>query len=217
MNTRTKLTALIGAGVLSFALFGVASAAPDYATVSGHQASTAENNNPSFWGEDCTKLDENEGDLGAADSSYVLSADYSKVIVKAGSDQSAGDNALTIFDNPTAGQTVWADTNGNNTFDPGGKDGDKTISHIIFCGAAESSSSSTSFSDTVSDTTDSSSSSTSFSDTVSDTTESLPNTATIGSTDSSGLSGGFWMLVAGIGALGGSVLVLLPARAKNRK
>jgi hypothetical protein len=217
VNTRTKLTALIGAGVLSFALFGVAAAAPDYATVSDHQASTAENNDPAFWGDDCTKLDAGEGDLGAAVDSYVLSADYSKVIVKAGSAVSSGDNALTIFDNPTAGQTVWADSNGNSTFDPGGPDGDKNISHIIFCGASET----TSFSDTVSDTTDSesssSSSSASFSDTVSDTTESLPNTATIGSTDSSGLSGGFWMLVAGIGVLGGSVLVLLPARAKNRK
>ena len=64
-------------------------------------------------------------------SSYVLPAGtYSKVIVKAGSGQFAN----TIFAAPpVAGQTVWADTNGNWTYDPGGRGGDKGISHVILC------------------------------------------------------------------------------------
>jgi hypothetical protein len=206
MKLRIRLGALVGAGLLTFAMFGVASAAPDFATVSDHQASTAENNNPLFWGADCTKLDEGQGDLGAAVDSYVLTADYAEVIVKAGAGASVGDNALTIFDNPTAGQTVWADTNGNNTFDPGGADGDKNISHIIFCGSAETTSSSTT------------ESSTSFTGSVSDASDvpSVPNTATVGDGGpSSGNSS--WLFVAVLGALAGSVLVLTPARAKNKR
>jgi hypothetical protein len=97
----------------------------DYATVTGHAAFSSDANNPAFWGDNCTKVEEPGGDT------YVLPAGtYTKVIVKAG----AGDNANTIFaEPPTAGQTVWADTNGNNVFDPGGQDGDKTISHVILC------------------------------------------------------------------------------------
>jgi len=209
VKVRKTLGALMGASALVVALAGTASAAPDYATVSDHMASTAQNNNPSFWGEDCTKLDAGQGDLGGSVDSYVLTADYAKVIVKAGSSASAGDNALTIFDNPTAGQTVWADTNGDNTFNPGGQNGDKNISHIIFCGPTET----TSFTDSVSD-----SSTTSFTDSVSDSsTVTPPNTATFGTTGSSSGSNGLWMLIAGLGVVGGSVLVLMPSRAKGKR
>ena len=65
--------------------------------------------------------------------SMVLPAgDYSQVIVKAG----AGTYANTVFgEPPTAGQTVWADTNGDGVFNPGGRRGDKDISHLIYCPA----------------------------------------------------------------------------------
>ena len=36
---------------------------------------------------------------------------------------------------PQAGQTVWADTNGDGVFNPGGRRGDKDISHLIYCPA----------------------------------------------------------------------------------
>jgi hypothetical protein len=213
MNTPRKLAALVGAGALVFAVAGTAAAVTDYATVSSHAASTSDNNSADFWGENCTKLDAGQGDLGAAVDSYVLLADYGKVIVKAGSGASVGDNALTIFDNPTAGQTVWADSNGDNTFNPGGKDGDKNISHIIFCDAA--SSSSTSFSSTVESTTDTSSS-TSFTGSVESTTDTLPPTDTIGSTGNGQQSGAAWLLIASLGVLLGSAIVLAPARAKRQ-
>jgi hypothetical protein len=220
MNTPRKLAALVGASALVLAMAGTAAAVTDYATVSDHVAFSSDANAPEFWGDNCSKLDEGQGDLGAAVDSYVLTADYGKVIVKAGS----GPNANTVFNNPTAGQTVWADTNGNNTFDPGGQDGDKTISHIIFCDVASSSSSSssssTSFSESVSDTTDSqsSSSSTSFSQSVSDTTDvTQPPTDTIGSTGSGQQSSATWLLIAALGVLLGSVVVLAPARSKTRQ
>jgi hypothetical protein len=88
--------------------------------------------------------------------------------------------------------------------------------------SSSSSSSSTSFtsSESGSSTTESSttSSSTSFTGSESGETSvpSQPNTATVGDSNS-GPSNGAWLLVAALGALIGSVVVLTPARAKNRR
>jgi hypothetical protein len=125
---RSKVAAVLGGlmllGVVSV---GSAFAAVTYANVTGHQAFSEDANHEDFWGKDCTKIDSVDGNLG---DSYVLTDDYDLVVVKAGS----GANANTLFANASAGETVWADTNGNSQFDPGGQDGDKNISHIIFCG-----------------------------------------------------------------------------------
>jgi uncharacterized repeat protein (TIGR02543 family) len=60
---------------------------------------------------------------------------YSHVVVKAGSLTASSDSYQTdtVFAAPKAGSQVWADINGNGVFDPGGKTGDKSISHIIVC------------------------------------------------------------------------------------
>jgi hypothetical protein len=128
---RSRLVAMLG-GLALLGVFTIGSAASvfgatDYATVSGHQAFSEDANHEDYWGTDCTKIESVDGSLG---DSYVLTNDYALVVVKAGS----GANANTMFENPTAGQTVWADTNGDFVFNPGGQDGDKNISHIIFCG-----------------------------------------------------------------------------------
>lgn len=210
----------VGAGAaalaLVFALAGPAFAAD--ATVDGHAASTPENNNPDFWGDDCTKLDGGEGDLGDDQATYVLGASYALVIVKAGSGASAGDNALTIFEDVAAGETVFADTNGNNVSDPGGPDGDKNISHIIFCGETETTSSSTtSFSSSEESSTDSitSSSTTSFSSSEESSTT-QPPTDTIGDSGTGQQSSTMWLLLAVLGVVAGSVIVLAPSKAKSR-
>ena len=104
-----------------------------YATVAGHAPFSAESNKPTYWGEDCV-----DGGVSSG-ASWAVPQSYQKVIVKAGSSAYAN----TIFDNVAAGQTVWADTNGNNQFDPGGQDGDKNISHIILCGPAVTTTTST--------------------------------------------------------------------------
>jgi hypothetical protein len=220
----TKLMKQVGAATaalaLVFALAGTASAVTDYATVTGHAASTAENNNPNFWEtgdlSECTEIDPGEGGFGAE---YTLLASYELVIVKAGSEQSSGDNALTLFANASAGETVWADSNG--TEGDGPDEGDKNISHIIVCDEVESSSSSSSsFSSSEESTTDSETTSesetTSFSDSVSSTTT-LKDTDTIGGTGSGQQSGGTWLLLAALGVLLGSVLVVAPSRAKTRQ
>jgi hypothetical protein len=110
----------------------------DFATVTGYAEGSAENNHAETWGSNCTKPydPEGEGDLTyllpMLDGGYV----YDQVIVKAGSDVSTDSHANTVFDDPAAGETVWADTNGNGTFDPekvGDVPADKHISHVIVC------------------------------------------------------------------------------------
>ena len=113
--------------MLGSATVALADPTDNYATVTSHQAFSSGANNAGYW---CAGGTDTE--VGANVSSFVLTADYAEVIVKAGADQYAN----TIFDNPSSGQTVWADTNGNSVFDPGGQDGDKNISHIIFCPTA---------------------------------------------------------------------------------
>ena len=217
-----KLMKQVGAATaalaLVFALAGTASAVTDYATVTGHAASTSDNNNPDWWEtgdfSECTKLDKGEGDLGLDVGEYTLTASYELVIVKAGSEQSSGDNALTLFADASAGETVWADSNG--TEGDGPDEGDKTISHIIFCDEVETSSSSSTTTDTFSSSEESTTDSESFSESVSDTTT-LPPTDTIGGTGSGQQSGGTWLLLAALGVLLGSVLVVAPSRAKTRQ
>jgi hypothetical protein len=117
---------LVALAPLPWLGLGTASATNDatYATVSGHQAFSSDANHPDYWGDNCTKLP------GGSFTAYVLTADQAKVIVKAGS----GAYANTIFMNASEGETVWADTNGDGVYNPGGKGGDKQISHIIVCG-----------------------------------------------------------------------------------
>lgn len=254
MKMRTKLGAMLGAGALAFALFGTALAAAPGATEQGvlpvlHDganitAAGGGNNDAA----NCALADTVEiggtsgdgtstngvtvhmvygpGEGGEQDNEVDFTVDNGVVTIA----YIKGGNGYNSYDYTGMGGVAWD----NDLYSPVNGSGNPAgLSHAVFCTglpsvtASSSSSESSSFTDTVSGTTDSSSSSsssssetTSFTDTVSDTTNvipSEPNTATIGSTDSSSVSGGFWMLIAGLGALGGSVLVLLPARAKNRK
>jgi len=98
-----------------------AAAATTYATVTGYEPFSSDANHESHWPGDCQKVDEKvEGD-----ASYTLVESYALVIVKAG----AGQYANTLFAGASAGETVWADTNGDGVFNAD----DKDISHIIFC------------------------------------------------------------------------------------
>lgn len=191
-----KLAALLGAGTLSIAMVGTVFAGVTvWATVDGHEAFSEDANAADYWGENCTKINTGEGDLGDDQATYVLGADYGKVVVKSG----AGEFANTIFNDVSAGETVWADTNGNNVFDEAGPEGDQNISHIIFCDEAGDE---PSFEATEEGFTDS-------------PTE--PNTATIGGNGTSGPADGAWLLVVALGVLLASVVVMTPARAKSRR
>jgi hypothetical protein len=60
-------------------------------------------------------------------------------------------------------------------------------------------------------------SSTSFTQTQESSTDTLPPTDTIGSTGTAQQASLTWLLIAGLGVLLGSVIVLAPARAKTRR
>ncbi|MEO5704776.1 MAG: hypothetical protein ABIZ52_03765 [Candidatus Limnocylindrales bacterium] len=217
MTSLKKLAALVGAGALVFAMFGTAVAGEVvYATVDGHDASTNENNAADFWGEDCFKLNAGEGDLGSGVSTYELTAGYDKVIVKAGSTNQGDPNTLTIYNDVAAGETVWADSNGSNAFD----EGDKNISHIIFCGPAETTTTTTTTDTTTTTTTTDTTTTTTTTDTFTSETggetdaPSEPNTATIG-TSTGAPADGAWLLVIALGVLLASIVVLTPARARR--
>jgi hypothetical protein len=93
------------------------------ATVFGHVPFSEDANHPEYWCENGTKIE-------MSDQTYwVIDQKYEKVIVKSGS----GEYGNTIYLRPEPGLGAYADTNGNYVFDPGGRFGDKTISHIILC------------------------------------------------------------------------------------
>ena len=134
MDTKTRASrrhmrplAFVGAMALVLGLAGTALAAdPVYATVTGHAPATEENNHPEAWGDNCETWN-----ISGVKTFELPDLDpglaYDQVIVKSGS-ENTGNN--TIFDNPSAGETVFADTNENFAFDEGE---DKEISHIIVC------------------------------------------------------------------------------------
>jgi hypothetical protein len=111
-------------------------------------ASGSDYNKPETWvregfGDVCWKIEP----FGDTDYVYTLpatptppsgSADgmtYSMVKVKAGSIRSTDPDfqVNTIFSNPAGGTGVFADSNKSGTSDPGGRTGDKSISHVIVC------------------------------------------------------------------------------------
>lgn len=117
--------------VAALAMPAMAGAEVDWATVTGYAAGTEQNNHPETWGDNCESASTPEGGWG---ETYLLpelgeGLVYSLVVVKAGSDQSTEEGANTLFANPSAGETVWADSVADGEFG----EGDKNISHIIVC------------------------------------------------------------------------------------
>src|SRR5215203_2777178 len=123
---------LVALAPLPWLGFGSAQAADTvYATVTGYEPFSAAANDAGYWGDNCEKIVD-----GGTLQSYVLTQDYALVVVKSAA-SNVDPYTNTLFADASAGETVWADTNGNGVFDPGGPDGDKEISHIIVCEAIE--------------------------------------------------------------------------------
>ncbi len=208
MNTWKKFAGLVGVGALVMAVAAPALAGENWATVTGHSAASPESNDPGFWGENCIKLNTGEGDLGDEQHTYTLGADFGLVVVKSG----AGEFANTLFEDASAGEVVWADTNGSGVFD----EGDQAISHIIFCDEEEEETEEPSFEQSQEGETDEPSFEQSQEGETDEPSE--PDTATIGG--SSGVGGpadGAWLLVVALGVLLASIVVLTPARARVRR
>lgn len=135
MKLIPTIVVIVALFIVAHLVAGVALATPTYATVDGYEAHSSEANHPRYW---CPvpryKAGENSEEVSFSGSTYTVEAfgdvsEFSLIVVKSGSGQFAN----TIFEDVSAGQTVFADTNGNGISDPGGRHGDKDISHLIFC------------------------------------------------------------------------------------
>jgi hypothetical protein len=106
------------------------------------------------YGDLCWKIEDFEDEDGISANTYVLpllpepvlpngdalddprvEAEYTLAKVKAGSIVSDDPDfqVNTIYEEPVGGSVVFADSNRNGVSDPGGRSGDKSISHIILC------------------------------------------------------------------------------------
>ena len=228
---RTRLLAIVGAGVLAMGVVGVALATE----LNSGQVDQA----LSTFDQDCSDFEELGLEIGAGEigvhfiltdpeaSSGTLDAVFSTDSVSDVANTVHGNSAVLHFyvvitgDLDTTITSASTDVDGKNL----------NVSHVCageetttsFTSSEESTTDSstsseettTSFSSSEESTTDSESSSTSFSDSVSDSTT-QPPTDTIGETGSGQQSGGLWLLLAVLGALAGSVIVLAPSKAKTR-
>lgn len=217
MNVRKMLGAALGAGALIVALAGTAFAED------GNQTNVAWNAAAS----DCTGGPDN----GQGGNDIVVpDGQVAWVFVHTGV---SGPGTLTAnFENAGDGITAESYVQGGLkyliitdipdtllSFSDDLSGGQLTLSHT--CYGSESSSTTSFTSSEESSSTSETSSTTSFSMSVSDSTTSVvpsqPNTATLGTSGSSSMSNGLWMLIAGLGVVGGSVLVLMPSRAKGKR
>jgi hypothetical protein len=201
MNKRSKLAALLGAGLLTFGVTGIALASTDL--LAGQVGITLSE-------KDATGTDACEGvdvpDGGAVlhfnltqpqDADGTLDADLSNPDVAAHADNAEDDNSAGTLDwwIPVDG------VDGDTVLDGATTDADGTnlvLSHVCFGAPAE--------------TPTPPPGGGGGGETDQPPTDTLP-----GSTGSSGPTDGAWLLVVALGVLLASIVVLTPARAKSRR
>jgi hypothetical protein len=207
---RNKILALIGAGVLAMGVVGTALATELQENQAGKTLGS--------FNEDCDNFGEiGAGEIGvhfvlngASAESGLLSADFSTdSFTDEPSDK--GNNGTVHWwvvitgDADTVLNSASTDIDGNNL----------VLSHICAGDEETTTESTTSFSSSEESTTTSEESTTSFSSSQQSSTT-QPPTDTIGNTGSGQQSSGLWMLLAALGVLAGSVIVLAPSKAKSK-
>jgi hypothetical protein len=217
MKLRSKLFALVGAGALVMGIAGTAFAQ------TGNQTNVAWNANAS----DCT---------GGPDGDFTVDeGQVAWIFVHTGV---TGPGTLTAeFDNAGEVQASSYDKGGLKymivtdapdtllSFSDNLEGGVLNLSHTCYntetSSTSESSTTEFTSSEESTSTSEESSSTTSFVSSEESTSTAVlptePNTATTGTSGSSTMSNGLWMLLAGLGVVGGSVLVLMPSRAKGKR
>ena len=219
MKTRTRLSALLAAGVLALGVTSVAFAGGGGTTLMENQVGKALGE---FKQENCEEfpLEIGAGEIGVhfilngtSDSSGLLDASFSNPVSSvtgvANADSPA--NALHWFividgDLDTIIESASTDATGNNL----------VVSHV--CPGGEETappSFEQSFEGDTDEPTDEPSFEQSFEGDTDEPTE--PNTSSIDGRGSSGPADGAWLLVVALGVLLASVVVMTPARAKSRR
>jgi hypothetical protein len=242
---------LVAAGLVTVAALAPASAsaATSWAAITGYAPGTAENDHAATWGDDCVKVqvDDNDDD----DAVYVLTQSYRLVVARAADDEDEEGsstpghaNANTLFENPSVGETVWADSNGSGNFDyqedNPDRTGDDEIDHVILCGPAQTTTTSSETtttstkSTTTTQTTTTTSSQTSTgsqSQTSTSTTSSsstgqvhgvvgtpavTPPATDIGAAPSGSSDAGFRAILLGLASLLAALLIIEPRKRPTR-
>lgn len=229
-----QVGAAAAALALVAALAGTASAVTIWATPddwysSADDAQGENSNDPAFWEDrlgldegDCWKLTDAElAEVMNEDGSASLGVAYKFVIVKQANPNAKDvtyDN--TIFEDVAADETVFADTDGDGAYTDADSNG---ISHIIVCDPAETTTTTTTTTTDEFTTTEGGITTTTTTDEFSTTEGGLTTTITQEDTDTIGgnASGqqapGPWLLLAALGVLLGSLIVVAPSRAKTRQ
>jgi len=228
MNTKAKLAALVAAGVLAFGAYGLAFAATGASdqgiTPTWHDGNVTAAGNGNDDKANCDAADAVE--LGASSDSGTsangvtvhMTYDSTSKAVSFTADGGVvfiayikGGNAYNEYDYSGLGGVA---SDGHLFAPDNGSDGPAGLSHAVFCTGQAAP---PSFSSTEEPATDVPPTP-SFSSTGEPASDvpSLVNTATIGA-GTSGPSDSSWLFIAAIGVLLASVVVMTPARAKNRR
>jgi hypothetical protein len=206
---RNKILALIGAGVLSMGVVGVALATELNEGQVGKTLGSFDTNCDDFGEIGAGEIGVHFVLTGASADSGLLSASFSTdSFTDEPSDKAAGGTVhwfvVITGDADTVLESASTDIDGNKL----------VLSHVC-AGEETTTESTTSFSSSEESTTTSEESTTSFSSSQQSTTT-QPPTDTIGNTGSGQQSSGLWMLLAALGVLAGSVIVLAPSKAKSK-
>jgi len=211
---RNKILALIGAGVLSMGVVGVALATELNTGQAGKALSTFD--------QDCSDFDDLDIEIGAGEIGvhFVLTSPEAEsgLLDAVFSTDSVSGVANTVHGNSDVLHfyvVITGDLDTTITSASTDVDGNKlNVSHVCAGEETTTTTTTTSFSSSEESTTDSET--TSFSSSEESTTNTQPQTDTIGNTGSGQQSGGLWMLLAALGVLAGSVIVLAPSKAKSK-
>lgn len=219
-----KLATLLGAGVLSVAMFGTALAATGASdqgiTPTEHAGNITADGNGNSDAADCAAGDVietgNTGGSDTTDNGVTVTWTYDSETKEFGFTATGGlvtiayvkgGNGYNEYDyTGEAGGGV--DSDGGMFAPDNGSEGPAGLSHAVFCTGEGGD-----------EPTDEPEPTPTFNSTDEGVTDapSEPNTATIGGNGTSGPADGAWLLVVALGVLLASVVVMTPARAKSRR
>jgi hypothetical protein len=214
---RNKILALIGAGVLSMGVVGVALAEELQENQAGQTIGAILEGQQVCDDFDELGIEIGDGEIGLHFILTQPSGDSATIDVETSTGSASdvpntpkGAGALLFYVVVTGDMDsvlVSAETSIDG--------GNLVLSHAC-AGEETTTTTTTEFTSSEQSTTDTETTTTNFTSSEQSTTNTQPQTDTIGATGSGQQSSGLWMLLAALGVLAGSVIVLAPSKAKSK-
>jgi hypothetical protein len=214
---RNKILALIGAGVLSMGVVGVALAEELQENQAGQTIGAILEGQQVCDDFDELGIEIGDGEIGLHFILTQPSGDSATIDVETSTGSASGvantpkgAGALHFYVVVTGDMDsvlVSAETSIDG--------GNLVLSHAC-AGEETTTTTTTEFTSSEQSTTDTETTTTNFTSSEQSTTNTQPQTDTIGATGSGQQSSGLWMLLAALGVLAGSVIVLAPSKAKSK-